>query len=133
MLRDFTFIDDIVNGVVLALDHPPEDDSREKPGGFATPHRLYNIGNNHPEQLTELIHAIEKACGRKAEINHPPVQDGDVYQNANDVDDMRRHSGFGNTTPIPDGIPDFSAWYREEGRKRKDSDNRQVCSAQTPR
>src|SRR3546814_14855717 len=80
MLRDFTFIDDIVNGVVLALDHPPEDDHREKPGGFTTPHRLYNIGNNRPEQLTELIRAIEMACGRKAEINLLPMQDGAVYR-----------------------------------------------------
>src|SRR3546814_12477315 len=99
MLRDFTFIDDIVNGVVLALDHPPEDDSREKPGGFATPHRLYNIGNNHPEQLTELIHAIEKACGRKAEINLLPMQDGDVYPTAADIEDMSRDLGFAPTTP----------------------------------
>src|SRR3546814_12546739 len=72
MLRDFTFIDDIVNGVVLALDHPPEDDSREKPGGFATPPRPYNIGNNSPEQLTQLIPPNEKPSGRKAQINLLP-------------------------------------------------------------
>src|SRR3546814_6753944 len=95
-------------------------------GGFATPHRLYNIGNNHPEQLTELIHAIEKACGRKAEINLLPMQDGDVYQTAADIEDMSRDLGFAPTTPISVGIPAFVAWYREEWMKRQDSDIRQV-------
>jgi len=119
MLRDFTFIDDIVNGVVLALDHPPEDDNREKPGGFKTPHRLYNIGNNRPEQLTDLIRAIEKACDRKAEINLLPMQDGDVYQTAADIDDISRDLGFSPTTPITAGIPAFVTWYREEWIKRQ--------------
>ncbi len=121
MLRDFTFIDDIVNGVVLALDRPPEDDNREKPGGFTTPHRLYNIGNNRPEQLTELIHAIEMACGRRAEINLLPMQDGDVYQTAADIDDISRDLGFAPTTPITTGIPAFVAWYREEWMKRQET------------
>lgn len=119
MLRDFTFIDDIVNGVVLALDHPPEDDHREKPGGFKTPHRLYNIGNNRPEQLTDLIRTIEKACDRKAEINLLPMQDGDVYQTAADIDDISRDLGFSPTTPITAGIPAFVTWYREEWIKRR--------------
>lgn len=124
MLRDFTFIDDIVNGVVLALDHPPEDDNREKPGGFTTPHRLYNIGNNRPEQLTALIHAIEDACGRKAEINLLPMQDGDVYQTAADIEDISRDLGFAPTTPISVGIPAFVDWYREEWTKRQETDPR---------
>ena len=118
MLRDFTFIDDIVNGVVLALDHPPEDDGREKPGGFTTPHRLYNIGNNRPEQLTDLIKAIEEACDRKAEINLLPMQDGDVYQTFADIDDMSRDLGFAPATPLAIGIPAFVNWYRGEWAKR---------------
>ncbi len=112
MLRDFTFIDDIVNGVVLALDRPPADDGREKPGGFSTPHRLYNIGNNRPEQLTALIREIEAACGRQAEINLLPMQDGDVYQTFADIDDIARDLGFAPTTPLSAGIPAFVDWYR---------------------
>lgn len=114
MRRDFTFIDDIVNGVILALDHPPADDGRLKPGGFATPHRLYNIGNNRPEQLTDLIHAIEEACGRKAEINLLPMQDGDVYQTFADIEDIGRDLGFAPTTPMAVGIPAFVNWYLAE-------------------
>lgn len=121
MLRDFTFIDDIVNGVILALDHPPEDDNREKPGGFKTPHRLYNIGNNRPERLTELIREIEKACDRKAELNLLPMQDGDVYQTAADINDISRDLGFSPTTPITAGIPAFVTWYREEWIKRQET------------
>jgi len=118
MLRDFTFIDDIVNGVVLTLDSPPADDGREKPGGFSTPHRLYNIGNNRPEQLTDLIAAIEAACGRKAEVNLLPMQDGDVYQTYADIDDISRDLGFAPTTPMTVGIPAFVAWYRDVWMKR---------------
>jgi len=118
MLRDFTFIDDIVNGILLALDSPPEDDGREKPGGFTTPHRLYNIGNNRPEQLTDLIGAIEEACGRKAEINLLPMQDGDVYQTYADIEDISRDLGFAPTTPMAVGIPAFVAWYRDIWMKR---------------
>lgn len=121
MWRDFTFIEDIVNGLILALDHPPEDDNREKPGGFTTPHRLYNIGNNRPEKLTELIRVIEMACGRKAEINLLPMQDGDVYQTAADINAISRDLGFAPATPITTGIPAFVAWYREEWVKRKET------------
>lgn len=119
MLRDFTFIDDIVNGVVLALDNAPADDNREKPGGFTTPHRLYNIGNNRPEQLTDLIHAIEAACDRKAQINLLPMQDGDVYQTFADIDDIRRDLGFAPTTPMAAGIPAFVDWYRQDWSQRQ--------------
>ena len=118
MLRDFTFIDDIVNGVVLALDTPPKDDNREKPGGFTTPHRLYNIGNNRPERLTDLIQAIEEACGRKAQINLLPMQDGDVHQTFADVEEISRDLGFAPTTPMSIGIPAFVNWYMEEWARR---------------
>ncbi|SEH18312.1 UDP-glucuronate 4-epimerase [Sphingopyxis sp. YR583] len=118
MLRDFTFIDDIVRGVILALDHPPADDGGPKPGGFTTPHRLYNIGNNRPEQLTGLIQAIEEACGRSAEINLLPMQDGDVYQTFADIDDINRDLGFVPATPLAVGIPAFVNWYVKEWSNR---------------
>ncbi len=121
MRRDFTFIDDIVNGVVLALDNPPPDDRREKPGGFFTPHRLYNIGNNRSEQLTDLIAAIEAACGREAVVNLMPMQDGDVYQTAADIADIGRDLGFAPTTPISVGVPAFVDWYRDEWLTRSRS------------
>lgn len=111
MLRDFTFINDIVNGVILALDRPPLDDGQSKPGGFVTPHRLYNIGNNRPEQLMDLIGAIERACGCKAEINLLPMQKGDVYQTFADINDIARDLGFTPATPIGVGIPAFVQWY----------------------
>lgn len=119
MLRDFTFIDDIVNGILLALDRPPPDDGQEKPGGFTTPHRLYNIGNNHPEQLMDLIRAIEAACGREAQINLLPMQDGDVYQTFADIGDIGRELGFAPTTPMAVGIPAFVDWYVSEWMKRR--------------
>lgn len=114
MKRDFTFIDDIVAGIILALDSPPLDDGQMKPGGFATPHRLYNIGNNHPEPLMNLIGAIEQACGRKAQLNRLPMQDGDVYQTFADIEDMSGDLGFAPTTPIGVGIPRFVEWYLAE-------------------
>lgn len=111
MLRDFTFIDDIVNGIILALDNPPKDDGQPKAGGFSTPHRLYNIGNNRPEPLMDLIRTIEEACGRKAELNLLPMQDGDVYQTFADIGDISRELGFAPTTPIAVGVPAFVNWY----------------------
>ncbi len=112
MLRDFTYIDDIVTGVVLTLDNPPHDDGTSKPGGFTTPHRLYNIGNNRPEQLVDLIAAIEKACGRKAQLNLLPMQDGDVYQTFADIDDIGRDLGFSPTTTIETGVRRFVEWFQ---------------------
>lgn len=111
MLRDFTFIDDIVNGIILAHDNPPEDDGQPKAGGFSTPHRLYNIGNNRPEPLMDVIRTIENACGRKAELNLLPMQDGDVYQTFADIGDISRELGFAPTTPIAVGVPAFVKWY----------------------
>ncbi|MDZ3831658.1 MAG: NAD-dependent epimerase/dehydratase family protein [Sphingopyxis sp.] len=111
MLRDFTFIDDIVSGILLTLDNPPADDGKLKPGGFVSPHRLYNIGNNRPEQLMDLISTIEAACQRSATINLLPMQDGDVYQTFADIDDIANDLGFAPTTPISVGVPVFVGWY----------------------
>jgi UDP-glucuronate 4-epimerase len=112
MRRDFTFIDDIVAGVVASLDHPPADDGLIKPGGFTSPHRLYNIGNNRPEPLMALISTIEDACGRKAILNMLPMQDGDVYETYADISAISSELGYAPTTPISVGVPRFVDWYR---------------------
>ena len=116
MSRDFTYIDDIVDGVIRSLDHPPADDGLEKAGGYLTPHRLYNIGNNRPEPLMDLIAAVEEACGRKAELNLLPMQDGDVPATYADIDAIRRDLDFRPVTPIAVGIPRFVKWYRDIGQ-----------------
>ncbi|MDO9369795.1 MAG: GDP-mannose 4,6-dehydratase [Sphingopyxis sp.] len=112
MQRDFTYIDDIVTGIVASLDHPPVDDGREKPGGFTTPHRLYNIGNNRPEPLIGLIHTIEEACDRKAELNFLPMQDGDVHATYADIAAIAQDLGYAPRTTITVGVPSFVDWYR---------------------
>lgn len=104
MWRDFTFIDDIVGGVVRAIDRPPT----AKP-----PHRLYNLGNHRSEKLTDFIAEIEKALGRKAAVQLEPMQLGDVPSTYADIGASRRDLGFEPTTPISVGIPEFIAWYRD--------------------
>ena len=112
MRRDFTFIDDIVAGVIASLDQPPADDGAAKPGGFTTPHRLYNIGNNRPEALMDLIAKIERACGHEATLNLLPMQDGDVYETYADISAIAGDLGYAPTTPIGVGVPRFVEWYR---------------------
>lgn len=112
MRRDFTYIDDIVSGIVASLDNPPPDDGAEKAGGSVGPHRLYNIGNNRPEELLHMIGLIEKACGRKAVLEMAPLQPGDVPETCADIEPIRRDLGFAPTTSIEDGIPRFVNWYR---------------------
>jgi UDP-glucuronate 4-epimerase len=113
MRRDFTYIDDIVTGVVAALDNPPPDDGSEKAGGSHGPHRLYNIGNNRSEELTRMIELIEEACGRKADRNLLEMQPGDVRDTYADISAIQRDLGFRPTTAIDEGVPRFVAWYRE--------------------
>lgn len=112
MRRDFTYIDDIVSGVVSCLDKSPADDGATKPGGSKAPHAVYNIGNNAPEKLMDMIHVIEEACGRKAECEYLPMQPGDVYQTYADIDAISADMGYAPTTPITVGLPKFVDWYR---------------------
>jgi UDP-glucuronate 4-epimerase len=112
MRRDFTYIDDIVTGVVAALDNPPPDDGLEKAGGSIAPHRLYNLGNNKSEELTRMIELIESACGKAAKKRLLPMQPGDVRDTYADISAIRRDLGFRPTTPIDEGIPRFVEWYR---------------------
>lgn len=112
MRRDFTHSDDIVAGLVAALDRPVQDDGLEKPGGSLAPHRLYNIGNNRSEELMRLIALLEDACGRRAEIDFQPMQAGDVVETYADITDIARDLGFAPTTPIDVGVPDFVHWFK---------------------
>jgi UDP-glucuronate 4-epimerase len=113
MRRDFTYIDDIVAGVLAALDHVPANDGGEKPGGSRGPHAIYNIGNNRPEALMKVIGLIEAACGRQAELRMLPMQPGDVPATYADIDAIARDLGYAPTTPIEVGIPRFVAWFRD--------------------
>ena len=107
MRRDFTFIDDIVAGVLAALDRPP-------PAGDGQPrHRLYNIGNHRSEPLMRFIEVIERACKRKARIEFAPLQPGDVPETYADIEASTRDLGFLPRTTIDEGIPRFVAWFRE--------------------
>ena len=115
MQRDFTYIDDIVDGVIRSLDKPPADDGKEKPGGYSTPHRLYNIGNSRPEPLMDLIATIEQACGRKAQLNLLPMQDGDVPATFADIDAISRELGYRPRTTIDKGVRRFVDWFRQYG------------------
>lgn len=112
MRRDFTYIDDIVTGVIATLDNPPPDDGTVKAGGSTKPHRIYNIGNSESEELTRMIELIEEACGRKVEKNLLPMQPGDVRDTYADISAIQRDLGFRPSTRIEVGIPRFVDWYR---------------------
>ena len=111
MRRDFTFIDDIVAGIIAALDHPPADDGAAKAGGSVAPHRLYNIGNSHAEELMRMIALLEEACGREARLELLPLQPGDVPETYADISAIRNDLGFAPKTGIETGIPAFVEWY----------------------
>jgi UDP-glucuronate 4-epimerase len=116
MQRDFTYIDDIVTGVVACLDNPPPDDKAVKAGGSVSPHRVYNIGNHRSEQLGDMIDLIEAACGVKAVRDYQPMQPGDVQATYADISAIQRDLGFEPTTTIEVGVPNFVNWYREYHR-----------------
>ena len=113
MYRDFTFIDDIVGGVLACLDRPPADDGTEKAGGSRGPHALYNIGNNRSEHLMKVIGLLETECGRKAALEMLPMQPGDVHKTYADIDALTEATGYRPSTPIEIGVPAFVRWYRD--------------------
>ena len=115
--RDFTYIDDIVEGVVRTLDHtasaaPESDPRRPRPELSSAPYRLYNIGNNQPVELLHFIDCLEKALDRKAIRNLLPLQPGDVEATFADVDSLAAAVGFRPKTPITEGIGKFVSWYQ---------------------
>jgi UDP-glucuronate 4-epimerase len=113
MRRDFTFIDDIVDGIVRAVDNPPPDDGEAKAGGSRSPHRLYNIGNSRTEALGRFIAVIEQACGREATKDYQPMQPGDVPATYADVSAIADDLGYSPTTSIETGIAAFVGWFRD--------------------
>ena len=118
MKRDFTYIDDIVTGVVKVLDRPASGDDgwngkTPDPSRSRAPYRIYNIGNNSPVELTAFIGAIEKALGRKAVKNLLPMQPGDVPATWADVEDLVRDLGYQPTVDVEEGVERFVKWYRD--------------------
>lgn len=118
MRRDFTFVDDIVEGVMRVTDLTPAPDPNwtgAKPDPFSSnaPYRVYNIGNNNPVELMHLIHTLEKALGKEAIKEYLPMQDGDVPATYADVDDLIRDAGFKPETSIEDGVGRFVAWFKD--------------------
>ena len=117
MRRDFTYIDDIVEGVVRVLDKPATPDpnwsgEEPNPGTSSAPYRLYNIGNHQPVELLRFIEVLEDALGKKAGKNFLPLQPGDVPETYADVDDLIKDMDFKPNTPIEVGIRRFVEWYR---------------------
>lgn len=113
MYRDFTYIDDIVDGVIACTKSPPIDDGSTKPGGSAAPHAVYNIGNNRPEHLMDVLRVIEQACERPAVVELLPMQPGDVPRTCADISAMQRDFGYEPSTRISEGFPAFVAWFRK--------------------
>jgi UDP-glucuronate 4-epimerase len=112
MRRDFTYIDDIVTGIISCLDRPPADDGTTKAGGSAAPHAIYNIGNHRSEDLMRVVELLEQATGKKALVSPEPMQAGDVKDTFADISAIERDHGFRPTTTIDDGVPRFVDWYR---------------------
>jgi len=118
MKRDFTYVDDIVEGLLRVMDRPPAanpswDAALPDPGGSGAPYRLYNMGNDQPVELLTVIQCLERALGRTAEKRMLPMQPGDVPATWADVSDLVRDTGFRPATGIEEGVRRFVAWYRE--------------------
>jgi len=123
MQRDFTYVDDIVEGVVRVMDQPaaanPEWDSADPdPGTSSAPYRLYNIGNNSPVMLLDYIAAVENALGKKAEMEMLPMQPGDVAATCADIDALEQAVGYRPNTKIEEGVNNFIAWYLNYNSKQ---------------
>jgi UDP-glucuronate 4-epimerase len=112
MRRDFTFVDDVVDGVLRTLDRPPEANGAEKPGGSFSPHAVYNLGNSRSEELGRLVTLIEQATGRTAIVEHAEMQRGDMVDTFADTSPITRDTGFAARTSIDQGVPQFVRWFR---------------------
>lgn len=117
MLRDFTYIDDIVEGVLRVIDHIPEsnsnwNDQNPDPSSSTAPYKIYNIGNSHPVKLMDFIEAIENAIGHPVDKIYFPMQPGDVYQTNADTTALQKELGFKPNKSIIEGVRDTIDWYR---------------------
>ena len=122
MRRDFTYVDDIVEGVIRTLDHPATSNpswsgDKPDPGTSSAPARIYNIGNHQPVELLRFIEVLEQTIGKHAKKKLLPIQPGDVPATYADIEDLSRDVGFKPMTPIEVGIPRFVQWYREFYKK----------------
>ncbi|MCJ9427571.1 NAD-dependent epimerase/dehydratase family protein [Kordiimonas marina] len=113
MARDFTYIGDVVAGIVAALNKPPRDDGRLHTFGSTAPHTVYNIGNNEPEQLLDMIGILEGALGQEAVKEFLPMQPGDVKATYADITAIQKDLGFKPSTPLQVGLPRFVDWFRQ--------------------
>jgi UDP-glucuronate 4-epimerase len=118
MVRDFTYIDDIVEGVVRVIDRPAKPDPtwsgmQPDPARSCAPYRVFNIGNNNPVQLMRYIEVLEECLGKKAQLDLLPMQDGDVPSTVADVSELEAATGFRPATTVEEGIGRFVSWYRE--------------------
>jgi len=118
MVRDFTYIDDIVEGIVRVIDQPaaPHENwsgGAPDPATSYAPWRVYNIGNSEPVALLGFISALEKCMGRKANLDLLPMQPGDVKATIADVSDLEQAVGFRPRTTIEEGVPKFVEWYKK--------------------
>ena len=123
MRRDFTYVDDVVESVVRLIDHAPPGNPNwsgeaPDPASSAAPWRIYNIGNNNPVDLLEVVRLIEKATGKTAKRELLPIQPGDVQATYADVDDLMREVGFSPSTPIGEGVVRFVEWFRAYHRRK---------------
>ena len=116
MRRDFTYIDDVVRGVLHCIDGPPADDGTEKPGGSKGPHALYNIGNHRSEELMRMVALLEQATGRTAKIEYMEMQPGDVKDTFADISAIQRDHGFEPSITIDEGVPRFVQWFKQYHR-----------------
>ena len=107
MYRDFTYVDDIVQGILNMLEHPPKADKN------GDRHKVYNIGNNQPEKLMYFIETLEKCIGKEAKKEYLPMQPGDVYQTYADVSELMHDFDFKPSTTIEEGLSKFAKWYKE--------------------
>ncbi len=116
--RDFTYIDDIVNGVIKTLDNPADinpkwDSNKPDPATSKAPWRIYNIGNNKPVKLMDYIDALEKGLGKKAKMNFLPLQPGDVPDTYSNVDNLKMNFNYKPSTSIIKGVGEFIKWYKD--------------------
>ncbi|WP_338503909.1 SDR family NAD(P)-dependent oxidoreductase [Sphingomonas kaistensis] len=112
MRRDFTFIDDIVDGLIRTLDRPPAADGSAKPGGSHSAHAIYNIGNSRSEELGRLVSLIEQATGRTAIVDYAEMQPGDMTDTFADTSAIAGDTGFLARTSLDEGVPRFVEWFR---------------------